>query len=1315
MGNKIKKLSFALKQFETADSMFSSSFGGVASEVDSFFKEALAVANLQIKKSGNKPLVVLTDDQITITGKAQLFDLPKAELTLIITEPGTMLDVNGTVRILPEDKLLLPTLGGLLGKVLNDDVLKTLPSQLLDLAKVTVNSLEMAIGPKDPKKPAGKTVKKVQFDLQLDSDWPIVPGYLALQSNQFNFTFEHLLDAANRKIFGEAKSTLQAAGAPFEFLLKKEADTEAWEMEGQLAEGQKFKLGTFITQMLKDFSAPTDLPDFDIDTARFSLDMQTKLLRFESGSSKGLEIVKGYGIEKLGVQFERTPGETSRAAAAITAALAGTLKIDDVDVNLFAQLEKSAEATGNRLVFEGSAATEKNIPIGKLISSLASFGNIAVPPSIDGAEIYDIKASYEPGKDLNFRFTTLMETDADKMEANVLLRLAKDEKGNWEKEFEGLLIVGSLEFEITFSSDASSKSFLATLRPGEVGAISLNSLMNYFVEPPEGAIPDMSVSLNEAFVSYTKPAASKKGTLLFGVSVGADMTFGDGLPLVGPMLNGQAIGVDAVLFTYVTAELKIPELRKLNLSLPKGKPKLPEVDMSGGIGLSFSMTFGKLQQFIALPIAEQPAPSSPTAPPPPLTKPERESEGKWFSVNKRLGPLSIARVGVNFKDSVLTLGLDASLTLGPLTLALEEFTMGSSIKAFEPQFSLHGFGIGYEAGPVEISGFFLRKPSTTPGVSDEFTGAALIKTPQVTLKAVGAFAMVRGEPSFYLYAYLGYPIGGPAFFFIEGLAAGFGFNRSVKMPAIGEVKEFPLVAIAIGEEEFLGVAERMATGNYIPIDPGKLFLAVGIRFTTFKQLDSFLLVIATFGKGFRLDLLGLSKLTVPSPGPQAKNKTPLAEIELAIKGTFAPDEGFVGVQAQLTKNSYILSRDCYLTGGFAFFTWFEGSQYEGDFVISLGGYHPQYKRPDHYPVVPRLGFNWQVSSTINVKGGMYFALTPSVVMAGGRLEATFKSGGLKAWFIIGADFIIGWKPYFYDARMYMSMGVSYTFWFFGKHTVSFDIGADLHIWGPEFSGTAYIDLGIVDFTVDFGSGASQSVKPISYDEFKKSFLPAANIATVSATSGLLKEIKAGSEDIWVVNPKEFILTTDSAVPAKEVSGPTDSNGQKLPALQGIGIGTVGVKNDQLVTQHSVKIFKGSDDFTAEFLYQPVSKSYPAALWGEELLMDKNNPKRVIPGALSGVKIKPKPPKDPDQMGFLDQDEFKFQTLTIYNAFNIGAGFGFAKTAEEAIVPAENPDRSELLRSLGFAPEDFEIDEETDYGFAQPPVVGKYDSIGLAVA
>ena len=59
-------------------------------------------------------------------------------------------------------------------------------------------------------------------------------------------------------------------------------------------------------------------------------------------------------------------------------------------------------------------------------------------------------------------------------------------------------------------------------------------------------------------------------------------------------------GTASAKFTYSTNKLSLPKLRKLNLSLPEGKPKLPEVDMPSGISMNFSMAFGKLKQFIAL-------------------------------------------------------------------------------------------------------------------------------------------------------------------------------------------------------------------------------------------------------------------------------------------------------------------------------------------------------------------------------------------------------------------------------------------------------------------------------------------------------------------------------------------------------------------------------------------------------------------------------------------------------------------------------------------------------------------------------------------
>lgn len=1199
-----------------------------------------------------------------------------------------------TLQIEPDKTVVLPTLGELLNTVLDATVVSGIPSQIIDIPGITLNSLALEFDPAKKTNPQDKTIKNLRFDLELSGDWELAPGFLSTTGNHLNFNFENLLVSANRKIFGTAQSSLVVGASQFDFLLNKSADDEEWTITGMLAQGSSLRLSEIAQKFLGGFST-AGVPNFTVDSATFTVALKTKHVTFQAGSQEGLMIISDFGLKNLGLDIEHTAAAAPGGPTSTNAAFFGTLTAAGIDLDLKAQL-LSSTTTGSALFFTTSGPEGSNIPIGTLISSLAKFGSINVPASIDGASISDLTATYESGKELSFGFDVLLETDARDVTISVLLRMTKN-GATWAKVFEGLVMAGDLEFDVTFSQDATEKSFFAGLKPGGVGELSLSDLLKHFVDDPNGVIPSVNVSLQEAFVSYTKSnTPNAKGTVLFGVSVGADMTFSD-LPLVGPMLNGQTIGVDSVMFTYATAGLSLTDIRKLNLSIPDTRPKLPEIDVTSGVSLALKMAFGQLKQYMSLPVAEQAPPARPGAPAPAPAKPP--AEGKWFSVNKRMGPLSIDRVGVNLKNSKLIFGLDASVAVGPLTLLLEEMTLGSPLSEFAPEFGLRGFGLEYASGPVSISGFFLRNPAI-----DEYFGAALIKTSQITLKAVGAYAMTKDGPSFYLYAYLGYPIGGPAFFFVEGLAAGFGFNRSVRVPAIENVNTFPLVAIAVGNKPFADVASDMATGNYIPINPGKIFLAIGVRFTTFKQLDSFLLIIATFGDSFRLDLLGLSKLVVPAPIAGAAPKTPLAQVELAIKATFAPDEGFIGVQAQLTKNSYILSKDCTLTGGFAFFTWFKGSAYEGDFVVSIGGYHPQFKRPSHYPVVPRLGLNWNITSEINIKGEMYFALTPAFVMAGGRLEATFRSGGLKAWFIIGADFLIGWKPFSYDARMYLSLGVSYTFWFFGKHTVSFDIGADLHIWGPEFSGTAYVDLGIVDFTVDFGSGASQKVDPIPYDEFEKTFLPSKNVATASVTSGLLKEVTQGGETIWVVNPKEFLLSTDSPIPTKKMAGPS-----MTVAKTAFGIGTVGVANSDLDTIQTITIKKGSDVFTQEFTYEAITKSYPAALWGNKLKPGKDDKPLLLTGLQSGVKIKAKPPADPDQMGFLDQDEFEFQTLTIPGAFAVGVGAVLANPTVSAVtVPASKPLRDQLLGSLGYDPAaDFETGGESAFAFSENPVAGSY--------
>jgi uncharacterized protein DUF6603 len=206
--------------------------------------------------------------------------------------------------------------------------------------------------------------------------------------------------------------------------------------------------------------------------------------------------------------------------------------------------------------------------------------------------------------------------------------------------------------------------------------------------------------------------------------------------------------------------------------------------------------------------------------------------------------------------------------------------------------------------------------------------------------------------------------------------------------AFAAVASFPLVAEAVkdggpaslptsheGQQKTLANKLEQLE-QYVPPSVGDIFIAAGIKFTSFKLLDSFALLIIKFGRRFEIDLLGLSTLTAPPPEAE-KALPPVAEAQFALIASFIPAEGFLGVRAQLMSNSYILSKDCHLNGGFAFYTWFAPHRQAGDFVLTLGGYHPKFVAPDHYPQVPRLSLNWQVSSELHLKADAYFALTGS--------------------------------------------------------------------------------------------------------------------------------------------------------------------------------------------------------------------------------------------------------------------------------------------------------------------------------------------------
>jgi len=583
-------------------------------------------------------------------------------------------------------------------------------------------------------------------------------------------------------------------------------------------------------------------------------------------------------------------------------------------------------------------------------------------------------------------------------------------------------------------------------------------------------------------------------------------------------------------------------------------------------------------------------------------------------------------------------------------LSLQGLTVGVSLaRPTElPSFGLRGLGVSYKSGDVEVSGAFLADRATYQGVTyPAYSGKAVLRTPQFSLGAIGSYVQLPQGPSLFVYAFLDYPLGGPPMFFVRGLAAGFGYNRRFVAPALAAIPTFPLVVEAAGgRNPNASLADELqALREYLPPSVGDFFLAVGIRFTSFQMIDSVLLLSVSFGHRFELDLLGLSTLVLPSPDAASAGVTPIAEVQLALRATLIPEQGFFAVTAQLTQNSFLLSRACQLTGGFALAVWF-GAEHNGDFVLSVGGYHPRFALPAHYPAVPRLGFTWQVSPQLSLKGSAYYAMTPAALMAGGSFSATWKDDAAQAWFDASMDFLIGWKPYHYQASLRVRVGASYTFSFFGTHTIRFDVSAGVDLWGPEFSGTAAIDLGVYSFTVAFGAGAPAAIAPISWAQFRQSFLPpAAELVTVVLQAGAVGADRTpdrpagGGGDLGVVNPLQLRLLTDAALPSRAGrSGPAAPAGRQatdrpLPtgtaaaafgiAPLGLSAGTGGVTS---VHRIEIRLSDGTrmDD---RFTFDPVTKNLPSAMWGDRLQPSLNGP-AVVPALLTGYTVRPLPPLEP---------------------------------------------------------------------------------------
>lgn len=997
-------------------------------------------------------------------------------------------------------------------------------------------------------------ITRIGFTVTAEKPWSIFGDKITLQP-YFEMKIEYPFDGKKRKVDCSVLGKWHIGSTVFDLMYSSDQRIYAC-----LAEDSTLRFADVAALFAGNVKFPpvelTDMTlDADVASGNYSLYLSAEhVLEFDVGERK-------LGIEGLSLTLDFKDGSFRVIRPGGAFALGGVPLT----------LNGSYDADGN-LTFEAMAYADEDYSLGDFVVQTAqdlgqTFDKESLPDALLSVNIRMLTASYESltrafhgcvdlenvlviSDAFAIREMTLEISSAEGADTTfqVIARIhicGTEVLLAVSREKEGFLLSGEAEFtNLTFGNIAEEFGIAVEQLPDFITEFAITSLsMKYNFTTKEFAL---RLSTSAGTLSAEITAGEQSGwhiTYETAPEVSVDMLQ---MPLVGELVQRLSPG---------TADLSVKDF---------------VLEASPAEGIVFRcITFGSACELELYKPARQLMKAVGTSAPETV---------KWIPLNKTFAILSVSKVGIGLDGSRVAMLLDASLAVSPFTFSLAQAGVGINIaRLSDVAFYLSGFGVTFDNGALAISGSFSRQRREE---KDIYAGSLLLKHSGLAVTAVGEYS----SGSLFACVALSASIGGPPAFFVTGLALGFGYNRKLTLPPVEKVPEYPLIKAV---KKGFDAQTRNELNGYITEEGGQNFLTVGVRFTSFKIVDGFLLLSASFGKSLQIGVLGVADISMPPNAPSH----PVARAQLAIKAEYDSSAGVFGAQARLTSESYILSKNCKLTGGFAAFFWFEGSEHSGDFVITLGGYHPAYQKPAHYPDVPRLGLNWHVSSHIDITGEIYFSLTPSAVMAGGKLSAVYTLGKLRAWFIAYADFLVSWRPFSYQAKIGVSLGASYRVdvWFIHK-TFSVELAAELALWGPEVQGRLHVSWFIISFTISFSDGADHSGDSLDWGAFKEAFLlnegkarmlradkgtPAGDTDILAVTvTGVCGQTADGTD---IVNPTAFDITLVSRIPEK---------GNVRP-----------VNNAELASEIMLTV-KDEQGGTIDDLFRQhdVTRNVPAALW-----------------------------------------------------------------------------------------------------------------------
>ena len=764
-----------------------------------------------------------------------------------------------------------PSLGDLLKHVgLSLDSLPVPLSQMLDIRLSTLN---IVLDLND------ESVSEISFSLSTKGDIKLIKDVISLEPTLAMQIYAPL-DAELRAIEGNltGKWTFE------DIIFTTELAYPSLHFYAGMDKGQQVSTKKLVQRLLPGI----DLPELTFTTMEIEGNVLEKSFWAEIQAKIGKKDDTTWGFDASGLTGIRL-GMVYAHQQMTHCAVECTLPLAGVALVLSAQYDAGQDG----LQFDGRTTTA--IDITSVIRDLGRLFDIQgpeVPAILQSFKIEALHVSFNTqSKDFTCTCDGNLTIEKTAIKGTVTLDLTHRQDGSVSTHFSGQITLGDgVQFALIFDTAGEDRQALGTYHNPYGESRKIKKLIGDVSVDLAAAVPEsLAFTLHDALLGYAKPGKDKDAKWLFGVDIEGGLNLSDVKLPDFPLLSQFAPSPEQTLKLAVqVVGAKTPftaeEVVALNALNPGGL-QLPHKAIEG-LALAVSLRLGQESKQLSLPIGlkkddslaaagNNSLTSDATAATPHSGAHAVSADGmQWVMIQKSFGPVHFERVGIAYHGGVITGQLDAALSAGGLTIALDGLSVTSPLSPFDPTFSLRGLGIDYRNGPLEIGGSFLKQiMKEGEETYTSFAGLAVLRNKLLSLSAIGSYSLKAGHPSLFIYAVLDYPLGGPSFFFVTGLAAGFGYNRALTIPTIDQVEAFPLIKAASSgqkgnnvqslpagqkEQQELLTTRLEELEDYIPRSVGEHFLAIGVRFTSFKRVDSFALLTVKFGKELEFDLLGIS-------------------------------------------------------------------------------------------------------------------------------------------------------------------------------------------------------------------------------------------------------------------------------------------------------------------------------------------------------------------------------------------------------------------------------------------------------------------------